>query len=159
VQRVGAEVGGTAVAADAWHHRSDAISSLAAFIGIGIALLGGPGWEPADDWAALVAAVIAGVNGVRALKPAIASLMDAAPGREIIERATTAARGVDGVRNIELLNCRSSGLGFFVDIHAQADPGLTLEEAHVLSGRIKAAVCSEIPEVVKVLVHMEPFRG
>ena len=159
VSKVGADVGGTAVAADAWHHRSDAISSLAAFIGIGIALWGGPGWESADDWAALVAALIAGVNGVRALKPAIANLMDAAPDREMLDRARTAARDVDGIRHIESLNLRSSGLGYFVDLHAQADSSLTLEEAHVLSGKIKAAICSEIPEVVKVLVHMEPYRG
>jgi len=157
VQKVGAEVGGTAIAADAWHHRSDAISSLAAFIGIGIALWGGAGWESADDWAALVAALITAVNGVRALQPAVAHLMDAAPEREIIERATVAARSVDGVRQVEALNVRSSGLGFFVDLHAQADPALTLEEAHVLSGKIKAAIAAEIPEVVKVLVHMEPY--
>jgi cation diffusion facilitator family transporter len=158
VRKVGAEVGGTAVAADAWHHRSDAISSLAAFIGIGIALTGGKGWESADDWAALVAALITGVNGFRALKPAIAHLMDAAPDRGMLERANAAAGAVEGVKKIESLNVRSSGLGFFVDLHAQADPLLTLEEAHVLSGKIKAAICGEIPEVVKVLVHMEPFR-
>ena len=159
VQTVGAQVGGTAVAADAWHHRSDAISSLAAFIGIGIALWGGKGWESADDWAALVAALITGVNGVRALQPAIAHLMDAAPDRMMLDRACAAARGVEGVRNIESLNLRSSGLGFFVDLHAQADATLTLEEAHLLSGMIKSAICAEIPEVVKVLVHMEPYRG
>lgn len=158
VQRIGVEVGGTAVAADAWHHRSDAISSLAAFVGIGIAIWGGRGWEAADDWAALVAALVTGVNGVRALKPAVAHLMDAAPDRKMLERAMSAARAVGGVRNVESLNLRSSGLGFFVDVHAQADPTLTLEEAHVLSGRIKAAICGEIPEVVKVLVHMEPYR-
>lgn len=159
VHRVGSEVGGTAIAADAWHHRSDAISSLAAFVGIGIALWGGKGWESADDWAALVAALITGVNGVRALNPAIAHLMDAAPDKTMHFRASAAAEGVDGVRRIESLNLRSSGLGFFVDLHAQADAKLTLEEAHVLSGKIKAAICAEIPEVVKVLVHMEPFRG
>lgn len=159
VHKVSGEIGGTAVAADAWHHRSDAISSLAAFIGIGIALWGGKGWESADNWAALVAALITGVNGVRALQPAIASLMDAAPDRRMLERAGTAAMGVDGVRRIESLNLRASGLGFFVDLHAQADPGLTLDEAHVLSGKIKSAICAEIPEVVKVLVHMEPYRG
>jgi len=158
VQRVGNEVGGTAVAADAWHHRSDAISSLAAFVGIGIALWGGNGWEAADDWAALVAALITALNGFRALGPAIAGLMDAAPDREMLERARAAARGVEGVLNIESLNVRSSGLGFFVDIHAQADPSLTLEDAHVLSGMIKGAICNEIPGVVKVLVHMEPYR-
>jgi cation diffusion facilitator family transporter len=158
VHRTSAEIGGTAVAADAWHHRSDAISSLAAFIGIGIAIRGGPGWESADDWAALVAALIAGANGVRALKPAIAHLMDAAPDKEMIDRASAAACAVEGVRAVEAVNLRSSGLGFFVDLHAQADPRLTLEEAHVLSGKIKAAICEEIPEAMKVLVHMEPYR-
>ena len=158
VHRVGSEVGGTAVAADAWHHRSDAISSLAAAIGIGIALWGGKGWEAADDWAALVAALITALNGFRALNPAISGLMDAAPDRAMLQRANAAARGVAGVRNIESLNLRSSGLGFFVDIHAQADPQLTLEEAHVLSGMIKGAICAEFPSVVKVLVHMEPYR-
>ena len=159
VQKVGVDIGGTAVAADAWHHRSDAISSLAAFVGIGLALWGGKGWEAADDWAALVAALITGVNGIRALNPAIAGLMDAAPDREMLARAIAAARAVDGVLNIESLNVRPSGLGFFVDLHAQADPALTLEQAHVLSGMIKGAVCSQIPGVVKVLVHMEPYRG
>ena len=158
VQKVGAEVGGTAVAADAWHHRSDAISSLAAFIGIGIAIWGGRGWESADDWAALVAALIAATNGVRALKPAIAHLMDAAPGKEMIDRAASAASSVEGVKKVEAVHLRSSGLGFFVDLHAQADPRLSLDEAHVLSGKIKSAICAEIPEAVKVLVHMEPFR-
>ncbi len=159
VQTVGAEVGGAALAADAWHHRSDAISSLAAFVGIGIALWGGKGWESADDWAALVAALITGVNGVRALQPSIGHLMDAAPDRRMLDRACAAASGVEGVRNIESLNVRSSGLGYFVDLHAQADATLTLEEAHVLSGMIKTAICAEIPQVVKVLVHMEPWRG
>ena len=81
VARVGKEVGSSAVTADAWHHRSDAISSLAAFIGISIALLGGRGWEAADDWAALVAALVVAVNGARPLRPAIAGLMDEAPAR------------------------------------------------------------------------------
>ncbi len=63
VLKVGSETGSTAVKADAWHHRSDAITSVAALIGIGVALLGGPGWESADDWAALVAAAVIAVNG------------------------------------------------------------------------------------------------
>src|SRR5687768_15199498 len=78
VARVGRETGSTAVAADAWHHRSDAISSGAAFVGIAIALLGGPGWEAADDWAALVAAFLITVNAGRTLRPALSGLMDEA---------------------------------------------------------------------------------
>jgi len=86
VSRVGREVGGTVVTADAWHHRADAVTSLAAFIGISIALIGGPGWEAADDWAALFAALIVAVNGIRTLRPAVSALMDEAPDRAVKER-------------------------------------------------------------------------
>src|SRR5258708_39415855 len=81
VMQVGDEIGSTAVKADAWHHRSDAITSAAAFIGIGIALWGGPGWESADDWASLVASVVIALNGIRLLRPAIQDLMDRMPER------------------------------------------------------------------------------
>lgn len=159
VARVGRETGSTAVVADAWHHRSDAISSGAAFIGIGIALWGGKGWEAADDWAALVAALVVAVNGVRTLRPAISGLMDEAPDRAVKERVGAVASAVDGVLSVEHLNVRSSGLGYYVDIHVQADPAISLEEAHEISARVKYAIRGEIPRVVNVLVHMEPYRG
>jgi cation diffusion facilitator family transporter len=158
VSRVGKEVGSTAVTADAWHHRADAISSLAAFIGISIALLGGRGWEAADDWAALVAAVLVAVNGVRTLRPAIAGLMDEAPDRTVTERALDAASSVAGVRSVEHLNVRSYGVGFYVDLHVKADPAISLEDAHEIAAKVKYAILEAIPSVVAVLVHMEPYR-
>jgi len=158
VSRVGREVGSTVIAADAWHHRADAVSSLAAFIGISIALLGGPGWEAADDWAALVAAILVAVNGVRTLRPAIAGLMDEAPDRTVKQRAMEAAADVDGVRSVENLNVRSSGLGFYVDLHVKADPAMSLEAAHEIAAKVKYAILAAIPNVVNVLVHMEPYR-
>ncbi|MGH7602450.1 MAG: cation diffusion facilitator family transporter [Gemmatimonadaceae bacterium] len=159
VSRVGREVGSSVVAADAWHHRSDAVSSLAAFVGISIALIGGPGWEAADDWAALVAAILVAVNGVRTLRPAIAGLMDEAPDRTVKERAIQAASEVGGVRSVENLNIRSSGLGFYVDVHVKADPTISLEDAHEIAASVKYAILEAIPNVVNVLVHMEPYRG
>jgi cation diffusion facilitator family transporter len=159
VSRVGREVGSTAVTADAWHHRSDAISSLAAFIGISIALLGGHGWEAADDWAALVAAFVVAVNGVRTFRPAISGLMDEAPDRTVKERALHAASEVRGVRSVENLNVRSSGIGFYVDLHVKADPKLSLEEAHEIAAKVKYAILEAIPNVVNVLVHMEPYKA
>jgi len=159
VSRVAREVGSTAIAADAWHHRADATSSLAAFIGISIALAGGKGWEAADDWAALVAAMLVAVNGIRTLRPAISALMDEAPDRAVSEKALEAALGVDGVQQVENLNVRGSGLGFYVDLHAQADPSISLEEAHEIAARVKYAIREAIPSVVGVLVHMEPFRA
>jgi cation diffusion facilitator family transporter len=159
VLRVGRDVGSTAVTADAWHHRADAISSLAAFIGISIALLGGRGWEAADDWAALVAALLVAVNGVRTLRPAISGLMDEAPDRSVKERVLEAASAVDGVRNVENLKVRRSGLGFYVDLHVQADPGISLEDAHEIAAAVKYATMKAIPSVAGVLVHMEPYRN
>jgi cation diffusion facilitator family transporter len=158
VSRVGREVGSTVVTADAWHHRADAFSSLAAFIGISIALIGGPGWEAADDWAALVAAIVVAVNGVRTLRPAISGLMDEAPDRTVKERAIQAAAGVSGVRSVENLNVRSSGLGFYVDLHVKADAAMSLAEAHEIAANVKYAILEAIPSCVSVLVHMEPFR-
>ncbi|MEO7822466.1 MAG: cation diffusion facilitator family transporter, partial [Gemmatimonadaceae bacterium] len=115
VVRVGRETGSTAVVADAWHHRSDAISSGAAFVGIAIALAGGPGWEAADDWAALVAALVITINGARTLRPALSGLMDEAPDRTVWVVAHDAASRVEGVRRVEKLNVRSSGTGYYVD--------------------------------------------
>jgi len=159
VSRVGKEVGSTAVTADAWHHRSDAVSSLAAFVGISIALMGGHGWEAADDWAALVAALLVAVNGVRTLRPAISGLMDEAPDRTVKERALQAAAEVNGVRSVENLNVRSSGIGFYVDLHVKADPKLSLEDAHEIAAKVKYAILEAIPNVVNVLVHMEPYKA
>jgi cation diffusion facilitator family transporter len=159
VAKVGREVGSTAITADAWHHRADAISSLTAFIGIGIALLGGRGWEAADDWAALVAAILIAVNGVRTLRPAISGLMDEAPDRTIKEQAMAAACSVDGVRSIEHLKVRRSGLGLYIDLHVQADPGISLEDAHEIAAKVKYAILAAVPNAIAVLVHMEPYRN
>jgi cation diffusion facilitator family transporter len=158
VSRVGREIGSTVVVADAWHHRADAISSLAAFIGISVALIGGTGWEAADDWAALAAAIVVAVNGLRTLKPAISGLMDEAPDRSVKERVLHAASEVDGVRSVENLNVRGSGLGFYVDLHVKADSTLSLEQAHEIAAQVKYAILRAVPSVVGVLVHMEPYR-
>jgi cation diffusion facilitator family transporter len=157
VRAVGAEVQSTAVQAEASHHLSDALTSTAAFIGISIALIGGPGWESADDWAALAAAAVIGFNGITMLRPALNDLMDRMPGGEIVERVDQAARGVGGVLDVEKLAVRKAGLVYYVDIHVQADPAMPLEAAHILSGMVKSAIRAAMPEVAGVLVHMEPF--
>jgi cation diffusion facilitator family transporter len=155
---VGSEVGSTAVKADAWHHRSDAITSAAAFVGISIAIIGGPGWQAADDWAAIAAAGIIFFNGTRILRPAVADLMDHSPETVLLARVEAAARSVEGVDAIEKLKMRKAGMGYFVDVHVQADPQLPLYDAHILSGRVKSAIREAVPPVLGVLVHMEPFQ-
>ena len=163
VATVATEVGSTAVKNDAWHHAADAISSAAAFIGIGVALLGvryrgGRGWEAADDWAALVAAAMISINALLMLRPAVNALMDRAPTGAVTATIAAAARGVPGVLAIEHLRVRPSGLDFLVDIHVQADPALSLRDAHVLSGCVKGAIRAAVPEVGGVLIHMEPYE-
>lgn len=161
VTAVGEGLGSTAVKADAWHHMSDAVTSAAAFIGIGIALVGAhmnadQRWAAADDWAALFASGVIGVNGLRLMRPALHDLMDRAPGDEIAGPVRHAAEAVSGVRAVEKLFLRKSGLTYFVDIHVEADPEMPLREAHVLSGRVKSAIRESVPQVNGVLVHMEP---
>ncbi|HSS75455.1 MAG TPA: cation diffusion facilitator family transporter [Thermoanaerobaculia bacterium] len=159
VFKVGAEVESTAVMGDAWHHRSDALTSAAAAIGIGVALIGGPGWASADDWAALAAAAVILFNGVRILRPAVGDLMDRSPEGEVVERIAAAALSVPDVAATEKLKVRRAGLGLFVDIHVQADPAMSLHDAHILSGKVKGAIQAAVPIVLGVLVHMEPFEG
>ena len=155
---VGEEAGSTAGKADAWHHLSHAITSAAAFIGISIALWGGPGWEEADDWAALFASTVIFYNGLLLIRPALYDLMDRKPGGEIIASVRSAAEQVPTVKAVEKLSARKAGLVYYVDIHVQADPSMSLHYAHELSGAVKSAIRRHVPSVAGVLVHMEPFE-
>jgi cation diffusion facilitator family transporter len=156
---VGRDIGSNAVQADAAHHFSDAITSAAAFAGISIALWGGPGWESADDWAALFAAGVIAFNGISLLRRPLNDLMDAMPEAGVVERVRAAAEGVPGVLQTEKLAIRRTGLVYRVTIHVQAEPSMTLHQAHVLSGMVKSAIREALPEVQSVLVHMEPFEA
>jgi cation diffusion facilitator family transporter len=157
VHAVGSDIGSTVVQADAWHHMSDAVTSAAAFVGISIALWGGPGWESADDWAALLAAGVIALNGVNMLRPAVYDLMDRMPGTDVVEPVRRAAEEVPGVLATEKLAVRRSGIGYRVTIHVQTDPDMPLHAAHVLGGQVKGAIRSAVPRVQYVLVHMEPY--
>jgi cation diffusion facilitator family transporter len=159
VFRVGEEEESIAVKSDAWHHRSDAITSVAAFIGISIALWKGEGWESADDWAALVAALVIAINALILLRPAVFDLMDRAPEPDIVERVRLAALAVPDVMAIEKLKVRRAGTGLYVDLHVQSDPNLSLHAAHIVSGKVKSAIRGSVGRVHGVLIHMEPFEG
>ena len=158
VFRIGSEIGSTAVKADAQHHRSDVITSAAAFVGISIAVIGGPGWEQADDWAALVASLVICYNGVKMLRPAVNDLMDRLPEVHVVETIANAATSVSDVRAIEKLKVRKVGLQYAVDLHVQADPDMSLHDAHIVSGKVKGAIRTAMPAVDDVLIHMEPYE-
>jgi len=154
-RRAARESASTALLADAWHHRSDALTSLAAAVGITIALLGGPGYAVADDWAALFAAGLILFNAYRLMRPPLHELMDAEP-TEVVGQARAIAERVAGVDATEKIFARKHGTGFWIDMHVEVDPEMTVERAHAVAHDVKDAVCGAMPRVANVLVHIEP---
>lgn len=148
----------TAVKGDAWHHRSDAITSLFAGIGIAVALVGGKGYEAADDVAALLASGVIGWNGTRLLREAFGELMDTAPDLAVVAEVRAIAASVPDVRGVEKCFIRKMGWQFHVDMHVEVDGQLTVERAHAISHQVKDHVRTKLPKVRDVLVHIEPAR-
>src|SRR5208282_421105 len=137
---VGKSVNSLSITAEAWHHRSDALTSVAAFIGISIAIIGGKGYESADDWAALAASGIIIFNGINMLKVAVREIMDHAPNPETEETIRSIAGRVKGVAAIEKCRARKSGLNLFVDIHVQVNGKMPVYEAHLIGHNVKDAL-------------------
>jgi cation diffusion facilitator family transporter len=142
--------------ADAWHHRSDAITSVAVFIGILIALIGGKGYETADDWAALVAGFIILYNSYLIFRPALGEIMDEHVYDEFIIEIRKVAAKVNGVVDTEKCYVRKSGLKFYVDLHALVDGKLTVREGHEIARQLRITLRETFPEINNVLVHVEP---
>lgn len=156
VLRESDSVDSCAVKTDAWHHRSDAITSLAAGIGITVALLGGPVYASADDVAAIVAAGIIGWNGWRLLHPALNELMDTAPRRDVVDHIRRLAEAVPGVARVEQCRARKSGYQYYVDMHVEVDPQMTVQRSHEIAHDVKNRLRHDIPNIRDVLIHIEP---
>ena len=157
VLKVGNQIDSQAVKSDAYHHRADAITSIAAFIGISIALLLGPGHESADDWAALAAACIIVYNAILLLRPAVNEVMDAAPSKEIVGRIRDLASQNPLVRKVEKCYVRKMGFDYFVDIHIQVDGTLSVTQGHAIAHAVKAKLLESKLRIKDVLVHVEPY--
>jgi cation diffusion facilitator family transporter len=152
----GTDVESAAVKTDAWHHRSDAITSSAAFIGISIALIGGKGYENADNWAALAAACVIALNGWRLLLPAVNDLMDRSPDHKVIEHIKEIATTIPGVERVEKCFVRKMGYRLYADMHIEVNPEMTVLRSHEIAHAVKDKVRAEIPAVRDVLIHIEP---
>jgi cation diffusion facilitator family transporter len=146
----------TALKADAWHHRSDAITSATAFIGIVIALIGGPGYESADDYAALGACLIISWNGLSLLRPAIDEMMDASPKPTLVQQIRHTAESVPDVHGIGRCRVRKSGTELFVDIHIKIPGEWTVHHGHQLAHNVEDTLRSNFPRIRFVSVHVEP---
>src|SRR5213082_3293453 len=158
VMRFGRSIGSIAVEADAWRHRADVITSIAAFVGISIALIGGEKWRSADNWAAIFVSLVIASIGVRLLRPAVYDLLDTAPRGAIVDRVRGAASSVPGVVRIDKSFIRKMGLSFYVDLHVEVDGNISVREGHQIAHAVKRAIQENDPRIADVLVHIEPAK-
>lgn len=150
------ETGSSSLKADAWHHRSDAITSVAAFIGISIALIFGEGFETADDWAALFASGFILYNCYLIFRPALDEIMDEHVYDDLIGEIREIAATVDGITGTEKCYVRKAGMKYLVDLHATVDAELTVRKGHEISHRLKDTLTRRLPQLDYVIIHIEP---
>ncbi|MEO6686606.1 MAG: cation diffusion facilitator family transporter [Dyadobacter sp.] len=158
VMKKSIETKSSSLKADAWHHRSDAITSVAAFIGISIALIFGKGYESADDWAALFASGFILYNSYLIFRPALGEIMDENLYEDLIEEIRRIAISVEGILGTEKCLIRKSGMKYLVDLHATVDANISVKQGHILAHKLKDKLQTEIPEIEFILIHIEPFE-
>ena len=150
------ETKSSSLKADAWHHRSDAITSIAAFIGITVALFFGTGYESADDWAALLASCFIFYNSYLIFRPALGEIMDEHQYDDILNEIKSLSKNIDGVIDIEKCYVRKIGMNYFVDLHLTVNANITVREGHSIAHKLKDYIKKEMPEITDVLIHIEP---
>ncbi|MDQ3047888.1 MAG: cation diffusion facilitator family transporter [Bacteroidota bacterium] len=150
------ETGSSSLKADAWHHRSDAITSLTAFAGISLALILGNGYETLDDWAALVASAFILYNSFRIFRPALAEIMDEHVYDELIKKIRDSSLEVEGVLNTEKCYIRKTGMKYHVDLHLIVKGDISVKEGHMIAHHLKDHIQLKLPQIADVLIHVEP---
>src|SRR6478609_199713 len=156
VLKTSGEIKSSSLKADAWHHRSDAITSAAAFIGISIALIFGKGYETADDWAALLSSGIIFFNAYLIFRTALSEIMDEHVYDDLTDEIRKISKEVNGVLDTEKCRIRKSGLTYFVDLHILVKATLTVKEGHDIAHDLKNELRSQLPQISDVLIHVEP---
>ncbi len=153
------ETKSTSLRADAWHHRSDAITSVAAFTGISIALYFGSGYESADDWAALLASGFILYNSYQIFRPALGEILDEHVYDDLVAEIRSISLRVEGVIATEKCFIRKAGMKYHVDLHAIVDGTISVQEGHTIAHRLKDILREQLPELGHVLIHVEPGRN
>jgi cation diffusion facilitator family transporter len=159
LRRRGKQIGSRAVQADAWHQRSDAVTSLAALTGIVVAWIGGPAWAHADSWAALVASVWLAATGLWLLSPTLNELMEGAVDPALVRFIAKTASQCPGIQGVDKVWVRKLGMRLIVDLHIEVNPDISVQEGHRLAHEVKDQVQRELPQVRDVMVHVEPYHA
>lgn len=158
VVRKSKEIGSSSLYADAWHHRSDAITSVMAFIGISIAIIFGKGYETADDWAALLASGFILYNSYLIFRPALGEIMEEQLYNDLLMEIRTKSTQVQGVIGTEKCFIRKSGMKYHVDLHAIVNSEISVKSGHDIAHNLKDHLRKEIPNLGHVLIHIEPNK-
>lgn len=156
VRKKSVETHSPSLMADAWHHRSDAITSILAFVGISVALILGEGYENADDWAALIAAFIIIYNAYKIFRPVLGEITDEQLHDDLIDQIRQIAVEVPGVVATEKCHVRKMGMVFYVDLHMIVKGDISVKDGHKIAHDLKDEIQRQLPEIADVLVHTEP---
>ncbi|MBF9220705.1 cation diffusion facilitator family transporter [Hymenobacter ruricola] len=156
VMKKAEQTNSSALKADAWHHRSDALTSVAAFLGISFALLMGPGYEAADDWAALLATGLIFYNSYRIFRPALGEILDENVHDDLVADIRRVALTVDGVLGTEKCFVRKAGMSYQTDLHATVSGDISVRRGHEIAHELQARLQQELPQLSHVLIHVEP---
>jgi cation diffusion facilitator family transporter len=153
----GRTIGSVAIMTEAWHQRGDVVTSVAALIGIVTAWIGGPPWSHADSWAAMVASVwLVGV-GIWLLNPSLHELMEGSVDPALLAFVRQTALACPGTRGTDKVWVRKLGMRLMVDLHVEVDPAISVQEGHRIAHEVKARIQTELPQVLDVMVHVEPY--
>jgi cation diffusion facilitator family transporter len=149
----------TSLIANAWHHRTDAFSSVAAAAGLAGVALGGNQWAFLDAVTATVLGAFLLVVALRILKDAAGELIDRAPNQAVHERMRQAVLSTEGVQDFHALRARRSGGKIVADVHILVDPMLTVHEGHEIARTVRKRIFEQDPDVIEVIVHTEPYHA
>jgi len=152
------KINSSSLKADAWHHRSDAITSVTAFIGISIALFFGQGYETADDWAALFASTFILYNAYLIFRPALGEIMDEHRYDDVVEQIRTLSLSVQGIKGTEKCFVRKAGMKYLVELHVIVDGKITVAQGHLLAHNLQDKIQQEFPEISHITTHVEPDK-
>jgi len=143
------------IVANAWHHRSDALSSIAVLLGVGGTLIK-PSWHILDACAALIVSFFIIKVGMDILWKTLREFTDTAPRPEILEKLMQISRAVEGVMDAHDLRVRTSGGFYQAEIHIVVDGQLTVVEGHRIAKTVERCLEQEMDELDRVIVHVDP---
>jgi cation diffusion facilitator family transporter len=152
---VGKRIQSAAVQANAWHHRSDALSSVAVLIGVGAAIIN-PEWHILDAYAALVVSLLVCKAGLDIVWEAVKEFTDHAPTSEVLNDIQRCALNVKGVVEIHDLKVRASGGRYHMELHVVVDGSLNVREGHAIAKEVEACLLGDLPLVERVIIHIDP---